>query len=96
MARLFGKAKVTKGLFRKARDPVLASKISIRTPNQFRKSIRTLKRNGISTKERRALVLARTRAKLQLRRKNLSSRERRQFSIISNTNIPRRSTRGRR
>lgn len=77
-----------KSLFFAPKDKVLARKISIKTPGQFRKSIELLKKNGITLKEKRGLVLARTRAKVQLRRKNLSKRERNQFTTISTMRIP--------
>lgn len=84
--------KFTKSIFFKPKDKSLARKISIRTPFQFRKSITILKKNGISLKEKRALTLARTRAKVQLLRQNLSSRERKQFGMISRMSIPRVGT----
>ena len=48
-----------------------------------------LRKNGITLKENKALVLARTRAKAQLKRKNLSKRERNQMMAIARTVIPR-------
>ncbi len=81
--------KFKKSLFFPLKDKVLAKKISIKTPGQFKKSISKLKKRGITLKERRALILARTRAKVQLRRKNLSTRERNQMKAISKTIIPR-------
>jgi len=81
--------KIKKSIFFPPKDKALAKKISIRTPGQFRKSINKLRKNGITLKENRALVLARTRAKVQLKRKNLSVRERNQMEAIVNTVIPR-------
>ena len=43
---------------------------------------------GITLKEKRALSLAKTRAKLQLRRKNLSTKERKQFKMIAKMRLP--------
>lgn len=77
------------GLFSKAKDKRLASKISVRSPTAFRESIHKLERGGLSLREERALVLARTRGKLQLRRSNLSGKERRQFREISKIRVPR-------
>ena len=79
--------KFDKSIFLKPKDKRLAKEISIESPAKFRKSIRKLKIKGLTTKERRALNLARTRAKLQLKRQNLSAKERRQFTDISRTRI---------
>ncbi len=81
--------KITKSIFFKPKDKALAKKISIKTPGQFKKSIMELKKNGITLKENKALVLARTRAKVQLKRTNLSTRERNQMKAIASTTIPR-------
>ena len=79
--------KKRKTVFFKARSKRLAKIISIKSPSAFRKSIATLKKGGLTTREKRALVLARTRAKLQLRRKNLSAKERKQMRAISKMKI---------
>lgn len=68
----------------------LADAISIKNPNQFRESISKLKTNGLSLKERRALILAQNRAKAQLGRKNLSIKERKQMREISHISIPKK------
>jgi len=81
-------ARFTKSLFFKAKDKKLARKVRISSPSAFRTSINVLKRGGITLKEKRALVLARTRAKVQLRRKNLSIKERRQFGTIAKMRVP--------
>lgn len=78
----------TKSLFFKPRSKRLARIISIETPGKFKKSITELKKRGLTLKEKRALVLARNRAKVQLKRKNLSTRERNQFRAISKMTIP--------
>ena len=75
-------------LFFKPSDPKLAKIITIKSPEGFRQSIRTLKRGGITTKEKRALVLAKNRVKVQLKRKKLSPNERRQFREISKIKLP--------
>ncbi len=80
--------RITKGLFFAPKDKALARKISIKSPAAFRKSIRVLKKGGITLKEKRALVLARNRASAQLKRKNLSPGERRQFGVISQMSLP--------
>ena len=85
--------KITKSIFFKPKDKVLARKISIRTPTSFKRSISKLKKGGITLKEKRALTLARTRAIVQLKRPNLSLRERRQFLTIAEMKNPRGSKR---
>lgn len=81
-----------KGLFEPAKNPRLARIISIETPAKFKKSIITLSKGGLSISEFRALTLAKTRAKLQLRRRNLSPKERKEFRMIANTKIPKSNT----
>jgi len=75
-------------IFFPAKSKALAGKISITSPTAFRESIRELKKGGLSLREKKALVLARTRATAQLGRENLSSKERKQFRAISKINIP--------
>ena len=74
-------------IFGKPKSKVLAAKISIKSPQEFKESIRKLKENELTLHEKRALVLARTRAKLQLRRKVLSLKERKEMLEISKTKI---------
>lgn len=76
-----------RSIFFKPRDKSLASKISITSPKAFRHSIKELKKNGLTSHEKKSLILARTRAKLQLRRHNLSRKERKQFNKISKMDI---------
>jgi len=80
-----------KTLFFKAKNPKLAKAISITSPSSFRQSIKKVKKlKGLKpTTKRRALIAAKNRAKVQLKRKGLSIKERKQFSAISKTNIPR-------
>lgn len=80
--------RITKSIFFPPKDKALARKISIRSPREFRNSIRKLRIGGITLKERRALILAKTRATVQLKRNNLSAKEKRQFRSISQINIP--------
>ena len=77
-----------KTLFAKPANPELAKKISIKSPEAFNKSINVLSKNGITTEEFRALSLAKVRADLQLRRKNLSAKERGEFTAIAKTKLP--------
>ena len=65
----------------------LARKISIKSPGAFRESISELKKNGLTTTEKRALVLAKNRASAQLHRKNLSGKERKQFRSIAHMKL---------
>ena len=80
--------RLTKSLFFPPKDKALARKISIKSPFAFRRSIRTLKKGGITLKERRGLILAKNRAGAILKRNNLSGKERKQFRSISQINIP--------
>ena len=80
--------KITKSIFFAPKDKALARKSSIKSPFAFRKSIRKLKKSGITLKESRALTLAKTRAKVILKRNNLSGKERKQFRTIAQINIP--------
>lgn len=76
------------GLFAKPKSKRLAKIITIKSPSGFKKSVKTLSKGGLSLKEFRALNLAKTRAALQLRRKNLSTKERTQFKAIVKVKIP--------
>ena len=82
-----------KTLFFPAKSKRLARIISIKSPTAFRKSIRTLKKGGLKTNEKRALVLAQNRARAILKKKNLSIKERKQFREISKIKIPKISGR---
>ena len=80
--------KINKSIFFPPKNRRLARIISIKTPGQFRKSIAELKKRGLTLKEKRGLVLAQNRARVQLKRRNLSKRERNQMREIANTKIP--------
>ena len=82
-------------LFFAPTDPRLARDISIRSPREFRKSIKVLSKGGLTLKERRGLILAQNRAKAQLKRKNLSAPEIREFKEISKIKIPQTPTKAR-
>lgn len=69
-------------------NPRLAKAISIKSPDAFRKSIRELSKDGMTTKEFRALQLAQNRAVAQLNRKDLSLKEIKEMSIIGSIKIP--------
>jgi len=80
--------RISRTIFFPPKHPRLARAISITSPSAFRKSIKTLKKGGITTREKRALVLAQNRARVQLKRKNLSRKERKQFGEISKMILP--------
>lgn len=77
-----------RSLFSKPRSKYLSRVITITSPTAFRRSIRTLRKGGLNRKEKNALVLAQNRAKVQLKRKNLSPKERRQFRQIAGIQLP--------
>ncbi len=85
------KKKFSRSLFNKPKSKKLARDISIKSPTAFKRSISKLKKsNGrLSVREGRGLVLAQNRARVQLRRRNLSVKERRQFTAITKIKIPR-------
>lgn len=86
--RRIRKNPVRRTIFFPPKFPALARKISITSPAAFKKSIEILKKNGLTLREKRALVLAQNRARVQLKRKTLSARERREFTEISKIKIP--------
>lgn len=82
-----------KTIFFAPKDRKLGDIISIESPAAFKKSIRTLKKMGIGTREKRALVLAQNRAKAMLEKRSLSEKERRQFQEIASMSLPEVSAR---
>lgn len=76
------------GIFFPPKNKKLARQINISSPMAFKKSIFLLKKGGVTRQEKSALVLARTRAQAQLSRKNLSSKERREFGVIARMSLP--------
>ena len=79
---------IRKGLFGKPKNERIAKIINITSPTAFRESIRKLKKGGLTTEEKRALVLARNRAGAQTKRKNLSPKEKKQMKAISKISLP--------
>ena len=77
-----------KTIFFPPRNRKLADIISIESPAAFRESIRKLKRMGLDTRAKRALVLAQNRAKAMLKKKSLSAKERRQLAQIARIPLP--------
>ena len=78
------------GLFGPPKSKRLARIITIKSPAAFKKSISTLKGKGgkVSTQAKQALTLARTRAAMQLKRKNLKPETRKKFRTISKMKLP--------
>ena len=84
-----GVFKPGEGLFGiRVRSQRRAKIISIRSPDEFRRSIREISSGRYTLGDQRALVLAQNRAKAMLKRKDLSSRERREFVEISKIKVP--------
>lgn len=77
-----------KSLFFPPKNKRLARIITIKSPSAFRDSIALLRRGGVTRTEKNALVLAQNRARVQLRRKNLSPKERKQFRTIASVKLP--------
>jgi hypothetical protein len=79
-----------KTIFFKPKYPRLAKAVDISSPSQFKASIERVKKlRGFSSLQKtRALALAKARASVQLKRKNLSAKERLEFQKISKTRIP--------
>ena len=73
----------------KPRHQRLAEEITITSHSGFKRSVKKLSsKKSYSTTEYRALVLARTRAKLMARKKNLKPETRKRLKAIANTPIP--------
>jgi hypothetical protein len=68
--------------------------ISIETPAKFRKSIKEIYKDRYTVGDQKALQLARNRAKAQLKRRNLSGKEREEFTEITKTKIPKAKIKG--
>lgn len=72
-------------LFFKAKNPRLAKAISIRSPTEFRASIKKVRLlKGFTKRQKQgALNIAKARSRAMLARKNLSEKERKQFRAIT-------------
>jgi hypothetical protein len=77
-----------KTIFFPPKNRKLAELISIGSPQAFRQSIRKVQRIGIGAREKRALVLAKNRAKAMLKKRSLSPKERREFETIARMPLP--------
>lgn len=69
------------------RSKRIAAAVKISSPREFRESIQKLGKQGFTLHERRALILAQNRARAQLKRKNLSEKERLEFAEISGVDL---------
>jgi len=65
----------------------LVDVISITSPSAFKQSMLILSKGGLSNKEKKDIVLAKERAKTQLRRKNLTQKERYDFNDMILMNL---------
>jgi len=92
-------SKTTKGKVRdlfkdkviKRRDLFQKSKgynVSIKNPSQFKDSVSRLRKRGITREEQRVLRIAKARAAAQILRPNISTKEKKQFTQILKTPIP--------
>ena len=72
----------------KVKHQSIADKITIKTPEGFKESIKQLEKGGLSKTEYKGLVLAQNRAVGMLGRKNLSEKERKEDKLIGKINIP--------
>ena len=72
----------------KPKSKRLSDIIDITSPAAFKRSIEEIKKDGVTRKEVRALSLAKGAATLQLARKNLSDKERKQFKTIQGMRLP--------
>ena len=79
-----------KTMFFPPKSKALAKKISITSPEAFRKSIKEVMKNNLTLREQRALQLAQNRVKAILKKKGLSEKERREFKEILKIKLPKR------
>jgi len=75
------------GLFNKPTQELLASQISISNAELFRQSINVLKKKGLTPETKLAIQHAKSRARVQLFRTDISIRERKEFLKISRMTI---------
>ncbi len=79
---------VDKSIFFEAKSKRLAGLVDITSPSAFRKGLQKAKQDGFSLSEFRAFDIGQKRADAQLKRKNLSTKERLQFTAISKIRLP--------
>ena len=79
-----------KTMFFPAKRKRLSDLISISSPEAFRASVNNLKGSDgkVTLTEKRALVLAQNRARAILKKKNLSTKERKEFKEIVKIKLP--------
>jgi hypothetical protein len=76
------------GLFFEPKNKKLANEIKIDTPQHFKQSIYALKKNGLTTDEKRSLVLARNRAYAIAQNPRVSQEVKKGKIEIYNTKLP--------
>jgi len=82
------KKKLLSEVLEEPKDPRLAKAISITSPQKFRESIKRLGSGGYTLTEIKALSAAKGAARLQLGRKRLSPKERKEFEKITKIKLP--------
>lgn len=73
--------------YEKPESKKIAKKVSIKSPKAFKESVEKLGKDGFTTHEKRALILAQNRSKAQLKRENLSDKEKKQFKEIASFDL---------
>lgn len=63
-------------------------RVSVESPVAFMQSMAVLRRGGLRTAEKKALIMAQNRALAQLNRKDLSNKERGEFATIARFKLP--------
>lgn len=81
----------TKTIFFEPKSKVRAKIVDITSPTAFKRSIRTFKKSGLTLAEKRSLALGKARASAQLKRKDLSKKERKQMKAITKIKLPKLS-----
>ena len=77
-----------KSIFFKPKNKSLSKIITITSVKGFKESIKKLKKKGITTEEKRALVLAQNHARVHLKKKTLSAAVRKRFKAIAKLRLP--------
>ena len=69
-------------------NPRLKELVDITSPTAFRRGLKEAKKGGFTREESKAFSLGKAAATLQLMRKNISPKERKQFMQIQQIRIP--------
>lgn len=75
-------------MFGKPKSARLARIMDMTSPTGFARSIKEVKKGGVTAEEKRALVLTRNRAAASAKRRNLSVKERKQMLVIARMKLP--------